>query len=454
FPQAVQVMADARQKFEGQLNGDAERKEWVPLLRYHHGVCLFEGGKVGEAKGAFEQAVQAAAGKPIAAEAALKACQCFAAEAKAKIAATEKEKEKPNLTPQQQGDIENRVKQAKGELLGVARMFERRAEEFKQAMPQAEARARLLYDAAWTFRAVGEDPTAAYTKLVTEFPDLSLAVEARLELAELAADKGKPDDAIKMLKDALDKETTDKPAPPETLERIRIRLGGALFAKKEYPAAQGQFDAVAANEKSPHRGQALYRSAECLMATGKHDEAAKKLVIFRDNGAFHNVPGVSDRAVLRLGHALSHLKQWEPARQAFEVLIQRYGGNNPWATDARYGAAWALQNQNRYDEAVNAYAQVAQATTDERAGKAHLQVGLCRAAQQKWAEAGKAFATVYYTFDTPELKFASLIEHARVLGEEKKTDEAVKLLERVLKDAPKDSEWAKAATERLGKMKK
>ena len=80
-------------------------------------------------------------------------------------------------------------------------------------------------------------------------------------------------------------------------------------------------------------------------------------MIFRDNGAFHNIAGVSDRAVLRLGHALLELKQWEPARQAFETVIARYGDNNPWAVDARYGVGWAFQNQGRFDEAVNAYAR-------------------------------------------------------------------------------------------------
>ena len=105
--------------------------------------------------------------------------------------------------------------------------------------------------------------------------------------------------------EAIDKEPTDKPTPPETLERIRLRLGGVLFEKKDYAAAQGQFDAVAANEKSPHRGQGLYRSAECLLAQGKNEDAKNKLAIFRDNGAFHNIAGVSDRAVLRLGHAFA-----------------------------------------------------------------------------------------------------------------------------------------------------
>ncbi len=47
-----------------------------------------------------------------------------------------------------------------------------------------------------------------------------------------------------------------------------------------------------------------------------------------------------------------------------------------------------------------------------------------------------------------------MIEHARVLVEDKKPDDAVKLLEKVVKDAPKDSEWAKAAQERLAKIKK
>jgi predicted negative regulator of RcsB-dependent stress response len=108
----------------------------------------------------------------------------------------------------------------------------------------------------------------------------------------------------------------------------------------------------------------------------------------------------------------------------------------------------------RFDEAVNTYVQVTQATTDERAGRAHLQIGLCRAAQKRWDDAGKALETVYYGYDIPDLKFAAMVERARVHVEQKKSEEAVKLLERVLKEAAKDSEWAKAAKEQLEKIKK
>ena len=442
--QAAQALQEARQKFEGGLN-TPQKAEWLALLRYHHGVALLESNKPAEARAAFDQAAQAAPALPVAVEATLKGTQCQVEEVKAKIAGIEKEKAQPGLKPDQIAAIENKLKAANGELATVAKQFEQRAETHRATHPQSEARARMLYDAAWAYRTAGEDAAGAYTKLLAQFPDLALAVEARLELAELLTEKGKPDDAIKLLKEAIDKEPTDKPTPPETIDRIRIRLGVALFEKKDFAAAQGQFDAVGNNEKSPQRAHGLYRSAECALALNKPDDAQKKLVIFRDNGAFHNVAGVSDRALLRLGHAYTQLKQWDASRQAFETVMARYGNNNVWAIDARYGIGWAFQNQGRFEDAVNAYALVTQATTDDRAARSHLQIGLCRAAASKWADAGKSFATVYFGYDLPDLKFPAMLEHARVLVEDKKPEEATKLLERVLKEAPKDSDWTKAA---------
>src|SRR5439155_242211 len=163
------------------------------LLRYHHGVALFEAGKPAEARQALDQVVAGAPGKPIGAEAALKAGQCSVDETKKKIEAIEKEKAKPGLKPEQLAPIDAQLKAAKA------------------------------------YKTAGEDPTPAYTKLIAEFPDLSLAVEARLEIAEYLTEKGKAADAVKLLKDALDKEPTDKPTPGETTERIRLRLGAALF---------------------------------------------------------------------------------------------------------------------------------------------------------------------------------------------------------------------------------
>ena len=294
--QAADTLLQARQRFEAQMKADPARAEWIPLLRYHHGVALFEAKKTAEAKVAFDQAIEVAGNKPIAAEAALKSLQCAAEESRRKLENLQKERAKPGLNPDQIKQIDNQLTAAKTDLVAIAKRFDRRADQFKGPLPQSDARARMLYDAAWMFREVNEDPVAVYAKLIAEFPDLVLSVEARLELAELLDARKKPDEAIKLLREAVDKETTDRPTPPETVERIRLRLGAALFDKKDYVAAQGQFDAVGNNEKSPHRGQAIYRSAECLFQQNKFEEARNKLMIFRDNGAFHNIPGVSDRA--------------------------------------------------------------------------------------------------------------------------------------------------------------
>jgi len=49
---------------------------------------------------------------------------------------------------------------------------------------------------------------------------------------------------------------------------------------------------------------------------------------------------------------------------------------------------------------------------------------------------------------------AAALEAARAFEEDKKVDQAEKLLNKLIKDNPAESEWHKAAKERLGKLKK
>jgi TolA-binding protein len=73
--------------------------------------------------------------------------------------------------------------------------------------------------------------------------------------------------------------------------------------------------------------------------------------------------------------------------------------------------------------------------------------------QKKYSDAAASFMTVYCTFDFPELTAASLTEAARALTEDKKAEQAERLLQRVIKDHPQ-SEWAKVAQKRLEDLKK
>src|SRR5262249_27422276 len=177
------------------------------------------------------------------------------------------------------------------------------------------------------------------------------------------------------------------------------------------------------------------------------DGAIKYLAKFRDHPPFHNVPGVSDRAVLRLGHAYAALQKWPESRQAFELVWTRYPAS-PWANEAKYGAGWAMQDQKEYDQAVALYEQVVASTLEEVAAKAQLQIGLCRREQKRYPEASAALLVVPYCYDYPEWSAAALFEAHRVFLEMKNQQQAVLLLQRVVTDYP-NTHWAKIAQEQV-----
>jgi tetratricopeptide (TPR) repeat protein len=293
---------------------------------------------------------------------------------------------------------------------------------------------------------------STYKLLIDEFPEQALGVEARFELAELRAERAQHDDTIKLLKEALDVEPVDRPVPSETLERIRLRLGAALSAKKDHAAALIQFETVAGNPKSPHLAQALYRAGETLFAQGEYAPAVEKLKPFLEKNEFHSIGGISDRALLRLGFAQLAEKKPDLARKALETLLQRFGNGNPYAPEARYGIGLSFAAENRPDDALRAYEQVIASTRTDVAARAQLAIGLVRRMQGKHIQAAEAFMVVDKTYDYPEIGYSAELEAARSYRDAEQADKARPILEKLLKAVPAESTWAKAAQELLAML--
>ncbi|MFM7150444.1 MAG: tetratricopeptide repeat protein, partial [Gemmataceae bacterium] len=295
-----------------------------------------------------------------------------------------------------------------------------------------------------------EQSKARYEEMIQALPEQPLTMEARFELAEMLSRRNRHDEAVKLLQTTLEGE---KEPSPELAEKIRLRLASCLLergaarklasakpgpgvaeqARKDIEAALEQLQPITANEKSVLLGQALYREGECQLHLDQLDEAIKKLSRFRDQQPLQNLPGISDRALLRLGWALGEKAQWEASRVAYETLLQRFPAS-PWRHEARYGVAWSLQKQGRLDEAINQYAQVTSAVANEMGARAQLNIGQCRLAQKRYNEASTALLVVPFTYDYPELNALALVEAARSLLEDKQKDQAVRLLRRVLRD--------------------
>ncbi|MGL4549981.1 MAG: tetratricopeptide repeat protein, partial [Gemmataceae bacterium] len=500
---AAATLDECRKAHEPALAGRPE----VALLRYHHAAALREAGKLDEARALFDDVARSFPQRPEGWDAGLRAGQTLKERGERRIAEGRKA---PKAGGEKLlADGVNDVRAAVQYLAAQDALLKARKADGEDARGLAAARARVQYEAAWGWRALAEMEVAAaraklqqerwqrrrddlskglppgqpppqvavpdvppgdvpaqpaeaqarqaYEGLIAAFPDLAVNADARLELSELLAARGQHAEAVKLLQGALE---GDREPSPEALDRIKLRLAACLLdqgaraalagkadGKKAVEAALEQAQGVSSNDKSKLWQQAVYREAECLLQLGRHDDAVKLLARFRDDGKFHNLPGLTDRALLRLGWALGERKQWEPSRQAYQLVLDRHG-SGPWAHEARYGVGWSFQNQGRYDEAVGVYTQVTAAVATELAARAQLNVGLCRLAQKRPGDAAAALLVVPFTYDYPELSGLALLEAARALHEDKQTASAVRLLQRVLRDHP-GTPAADAARKRL-----
>jgi TolA-binding protein len=493
--EAEQVLDQCRKDHENALKADPARSAWLPVLQYQHGLALREVGKSNEARAVFEGVFNQWPDRSEACESALRSGQCLADSGRKKLADAAAKLAAPDLKPEAQAA--GRQLQADGvkDLQEAENYLTTRAEQLKAKHASSEARCRMLYEAAWVTRALsaveveaarakarqelwqkkkeevakqtpaGADPPPVpipvlpanavplqpaevrtrghYHTLIGNFPDSATATDSRFELAELLSERGEHDAAVKLLNEALAKR-------PALADKVNVRLGECLFAKGDFRGALAKFEPVAADPKS-EAAPAAYRAGECLMRLGDHAGAVKHFAAFRDRPAFQKISGLTDRALLRLGHALGRLGQWDASRQALELVVANFG-DGLWAGEARYGIGWALQNKGDYDGAVAAYARVA-VSLSETGARARLNTGLCRLAQKRYAEAAAALLVVPYTYDYPQLNALALLEAARALAENKQGEEAARLLKRLLRDYPATAE-AEAARKRLEELTK
>ena len=212
--------------------------------------------------------------------------------------------------------------------------------------------------------------------------------------------------ALELFNDVLDKEP-----PPDLTDKVRIRIGEIYTLQGNLKGALAHFEAVAQNPKSAMFGQAQYGAAEVNLASKQLPEAIKRLSLFFSQPNLQNQPGVTDRALLRLGQAQAEVKNWDESRKAFNQVVNAFPGSG-WVEEARYGLGFALQQQRQLDQALNTYAQVTGRTATVVAAKAQLQIGLCKLEQKKYAEAVTAFMVVPTTYGYPELSAAALLEAA------------------------------------------
>jgi TolA-binding protein len=489
---AAKLLGQCRKRYEKELLADPARAAWAPLLQFHHAVALQESSQVAEARPLFEALIQQYPDRPEALEAVIFRGVCLRDEGGQKIDQANQTLGAPDVSPAVAEAAKKSIAEGEKMIRDAFDYFEQQADLVAKKEPVPPIRARLLYQAAWGRRIFGDREVEAvrnnlreelrvrlqeeaakntvegqpvpviaspdvplekiplqpseiktralYQAIINGFADLPLANYSRLELAEIHAGRGDLTAAVKLLKEALDSEP-----PADMTERIRLRLGVCLAAQGDVKAAVTQFEAVSRNADSGYAAHARYLAGESLLRRGEFDAAAKHFAPFRDEEKFQSIGGITDAALVRLGHSLARMKKWDESRTANQQLIERFP-ESPWALQARYTIGWTQIQEKKTDEPLETLAPILAAPKSEATARGMVMTGVCHLLRMKPDEALEVLRGV--TADFPDLHALALLESAYASSQLEQSDEATKLLRQVVHDYPKTS-WAEAAQKRL-----
>ena len=323
---------------------------------------------------------------------------------------------------------------------------------------EASLTSAVRYEKAWCLRKLGrgEEAASAYRALTSRADVDALGAHALLELAEIEYADEAFADAAKLLRRVYDAmKQGDSKVSPDVSEQAVYRLGLCEFKLGKHERAGELFEEfLAAYPDSPLTASACFYAGESLLALGRHERAVKHFARVSQEFASDQQAGsaspVCGPSLLRLGEALATMQRWARSEQAFAEFLDRFADSEHWF-QARFGLAWARENQKRYDEAVSEYQQVVARHQGPTAARAQFQIGECRFAQKRHGEAVREFLKVDILYAYPQWSAAALFEAGRCFEKLGKSVEARNHFKQVCA-RHKQTRWAGMAAKRLSEL--
>jgi TolA-binding protein len=282
----------------------------------------------------------------------------------------------------------------------------------------------------------------AFRAITTKLPDSPLAPECWFHVGrhhESLAEKAQGDAAKAPLAEAAKAFAAGlaKAQSPELQEKLRYKLGDMQFRQQQYPqAAATLLEQIAKHATGELVGPARFLAAECMFRQGKFPQARPLF----EKVAADKVEKYAAQALFRAGICAANLKDWPASQSHYTTLISQYSKFEQ-LNEARYGAAWALQNQNKLAEARAAYTQIGQTSGTEVEAKAQFMLGEIDFAEKKYAAAIEHFLTVAVGYPYKTWQALARFETGRCFIELSEKDRAISAFQEVV---TKHSNHAKA----------
>ncbi|MFI4883511.1 MAG: tetratricopeptide repeat protein [Phycisphaerales bacterium JB064] len=191
-------------------------------------------------------------------------------------------------------------------------------------------------------------------------------------------------------------------------------------------------------------GPAAMLAGESLLALKRGREAAAQFATVIDRGGQGADP---DAALLRLGEAHAAAQDWRQSQRAYERHRSEHAKSPRWYM-AEFGIGWALENGGKPREAMPHYQAVADKHKGDTAARSQFQLGECLFALGEHEQAVRELLRVDILHASPTWSAAALYEAGRCYEAMGKVGEA-RAQYRAVQDRFAESDWAKAAGERL-----
>jgi TolA-binding protein len=304
--------------------------------------------------------------------------------------------------------------------------------------PDYEGADRVYYEMGHCLLLAKKDKEAAeaFRQLAVKAPDSPLAPEAWFRVGEFHEGAGALPEAARAYAAGL-----DKAKDAGLREKLHYRLGWVQYRREQWAEAARVL--LAQLDESP-RGElaadATYLAGDCLF---RQDQFARARPLF-ERLAQAREKQYHARALYRLGACLAGLREWAASAKAYEELVRTFP-DFPLVQEARYGLGWALQNQDRLDEARAVYEQVTKATGSETAAKSRFMIGECAFRQKRHREAVEHFLEAALAYPYEEWQALGHFEAGRCFLALDDRPRALEELEVVVKKFPKHARARDAA---------
>jgi TolA-binding protein len=316
---------------------------------------------------------------------------------------------------------------------------------FLAAKPSAGESIEAKFLMALCQSALGRHEAAveSFHSVANAAPKGQRAAECHFRAGEALYALGKSSEA----KAAYEASLTLNP-PPELEERALHKLGWCAFRAGNWKEAAAAFaHQLHARPEGTLAAEATFMEAESLAKAGDWPAALDR---FRKRAAGSS-SDLKARALFRVGQGTMHLKDWPASATAYSDLLAAFPSFDQ-AAEARYGLAWALQNQEQYAKAIALFEQVThESGTTEIAAKAQFMIGECYFAEKKHAEAARQFLKGAFAYPFPEWVGNCHFEAARCFEVLRQLDQARQSYQILVSKYPKHDK-AKAAAERLKEL--